>query len=422
MRSLSSLTILLVVLALPSLGLGQYEFDAPERVEVADLLRTPGLYNEKVVIVVGDLRNSDYVDTQAGIYALRGESGLQTVRIGESSYSMRNLQYLQGKKVEIRGVFWDLGSGGAQYDRRLREYPGAIRQDDNVGQHRFFIGAQEIVPIDKPEPEPEEVEPAKEVADPDLPPSNVIDLRVLVKDPEPYLDEHVTVIGKFRGDNVYDDLPLRTKKTPRDFIIKVADIAIWVTGKRPRGKGFELNPDRRRDTGKWLKITGIPWMDDGVVYLKARKIEMVPKPDDPDLDPKKVDREVAEEKEEPEPPPVVVFSMPLDGERRVPLDTDFRVQFSNDMLEQSFDRNVDLLYADDDETANPFPDMQISYDPISRSLAVIPGKRLEPSREIRLILYDSIQDAEGQRLVADPEAQSFSPGAAVVMTFFTADR
>ena len=394
----------------------------PTRVDVETLVRTPAFYHEKLVTVRGKLRHGSITDTRNQIYELRGGNALRTVRVGQPVGSMRDLQFLVGEDVEIIGIFWDLSSETI-LKRELRDYPGAlVQQDDMTGggmsQANLFIGVEEVTRVEKP-PEPKGAEPekSKEVVVPDLPPSDQVDLRELMSNPDPYYDRLISVVGKFRGDNVYNDLPMRTKKTPRDFIIKVADVALWVTGKRPRGKGFELNPERRRDTGKWLKVTGNPWTDEGIVYLKARKIEMVPKPEDPDLEPRKVEDELAE-LEAQEPPPEVVFSMPLAGEKSLPLNSEFRIQFSKDMDDASFDRNVDLIYSDDGPDDHSFPDMQIAYDRPSRSLVVIPGKVLEPGKEIRLILYRGITDNDGRPLVPDPDASEV-PEAAVILSFFT---
>ena len=394
----------------------------PTRVDVETLVRTPAFYHEKLVMVKGKIRQGSLADMQNQVYELRGETLGRTVRIGQPVGSMRDLQYLVGEDVEIIGIFWDLSSPTI-FERELRDYPGAlVQQNDMMGasmsQSNLFIGVEEVTRVEKPpEPKGAEAEKRKEVVVPDLPLSDQVDLRELMSNPDPYYDRLISVVGKFRGDNVYNDLPMRTKKTPRDFIIKVADVALWVTGKRPRGKGFELNPERRRDTGKWLKVTGNPWTDEGIVYLKARKIEMVPKPEDPDLEPRKVEDELAELKAQ-EPPPEVVFSMPLAGEKSLPLNSEFRIQFSKDMDDGSFDRNVDLIYSDDGPDDHSFPDMQISYDRPSRSLLVIPGKVLEPGKEIRLILYRGITDNDGRPLVPDPDASEV-PEAAVILSFFT---
>ena len=401
-------------------AMAQMPGDAPTYASVSDLATRPGFYNDRLVRVVGELESSDYDDSRNRIYVLRGDSGLERIRVGMAAGSMQDLTFRVGHRVEITGVFWDLSR--FNNNRSLRNFPGAVRTD-NVGavaESQLFIGVYDVVPIEE---EPTETEPADSQPErtarprPDLPPSDLVDLRELIRGPQPYYDKRIAVIGKFRGDNVYGDLSMRTKKTPRDFIIKVADTAIWVTGKRPEGDGFELNPERRRDTGKWLKVTGVPWADAGETYLRAHLIEMVDRPDDPDLEPRNLEDEIAAV-EEAEPPPEVIFSVPLDGERGLPLNTEFRIQFSKDMNRASFDRNIDLLYADDLGDGNPFPDMMVSYDEPSRSLVVIPGKRLEPGKEIRLILYEGIRDDGDRPLVKDPEVDVRD--AAVVLTFFTA--
>jgi hypothetical protein len=266
--------------------------ETPERVEVSDLLRTPGMYDGKMVIVRGDLRGGDTEDYNRDIYRLRGWDALREIRVGEPRMSSHNLRFLQGQRVIITGIFWDLANqcyttpqGPQCYDRRLMEF-GAVTSDFRSEDKRYFIGVTAADMVDD-EPLPREEEPKEKEEPPDLDiaPGDLVDLRELVKNPAPLVGKRVSVIGKFRGNNLYNDLSIRTKKTPRDFIIKASDVAIWVTGRRPRGKGFELNPRMRRDTGKWLKVTGRPWMDEGMVYLRAEKLEIVPKPDDPSLEP-----------------------------------------------------------------------------------------------------------------------------------------
>ncbi len=427
----TAICLLLLVLSVTDssgqIGPGGRPDEQPERVEVADLTRSPGLYNQKTVIVIGELRGGDATDYEMQVYRLRGNDILREIRVAEQGFGGGGMRFIQGHKVEITGIFWDLSqecysdprTGAFCYDMRVRRFP-AIRDGWNNEENRYFIGVlhvdsleMDILPeLEEPEEEPE--------PDLDIPSGELIDLRALLKDPEPFTGKRISVIGKFRGNNLYGDLSIRTKKTPRDFVIKAADAAVWVTGRRPRGKDFELNPRMRRDTGKWLKVTGTPWMDGGMTYLKAEKLELIPKPDDPDLEPVDTAEEEAEAAEL-GPPPEVFFSLPLDGERGIPLDSEFRVQFSNDMASASFDRNVDLLYAEDDGIENPFPGMQIQYEELSRTLVVIPGRDLEPGKQIQLILYSGILDEDGQSLVVASEAEEI-PDAAAILTFFTANR
>ena len=92
------------------------------------------------------------------------------------------------------------------------------------------------------------------------------------------------------------------------------------------------------------------------------------------------------------------------------------------MKRESFNRNVDLLYSDDDGIGNPFPELEVLYEDDTRTLTVKPNKRLEPGKDVRLILYDAIEDEDGQKLVLDPSADDIEPGAAVILTFATTQR
>jgi hypothetical protein len=333
---------------------------------------------------------------------------------------------MSGQEVEITGIFFDLSSiMDPQRHPILRYFPGVVRDDMNGFNKEYFIAITFVELIVDLEPDfiPDAAGKKTEIEDPDILVSDVlrVDLRDLVKDPGKYTDREIAVLGKFRGNNLYGDLSIRDKRTPRDFVIKTADAAIWVTGRRPRGKGFKLDAKKRRDTGTWLTVIGTTWKYEptGTYYLRAAKVEIADKPTDKDLTPVKV---VHEKKLKLGPPPEVTFSLPLDGERDIALDSEFHVQFSNDMKRDSFNRNVDLLYFDDDGIGNPFPELEVSYDDNTRTLTVLPNKQLDPGKDIRLILYDAIEDDDGQKMVADPSAQEIEAGAAFILSFGTAAR
>jgi hypothetical protein len=400
----------------------QYQGQEPRRVSVSDLARSSMLYNESPVIVVGEISWGDSTDTNSNIFELRGDDALRAVRLGTVRGSMEDLRFSTGQKVEVQGIFFDLEQVMSPENHPvLRYFPGAIRQDGMGFDKNLFIAVTSVDVIEE-ETEtdigPDKAMEEPDVAEPDIDSSTLagLDLRELLKDPEPHLGKQVVVLGKFRGSNLYGDLSIKDKRTPRDFVIKLADAAIWVTGRRPRGKGFLLDPSKRRDTGEWLNVIGVPFEDGGTLYLRAAKIEIAEEPDDPDLEPVRVAR--TEEKEL-GPPPEVTFSLPIAGEKDIPLESEFRVQFSKDMKSESFHRNVDLLYADDDGIGNPFPDLQVTYDGPTRTLTVNPGKPLEPGKEIRLILYDAITDLEGQKLPVDEETAGAEPGAAIILSFTT---
>jgi hypothetical protein len=403
------------------LAFAQYQGQDPVKVSVDELTSMGARYSESPVIVQGDLRYGDAEDTNFNIFELRGDNALSVVRVATARQSFDDLRFMAGQRVEITGIFFDLESVlMPEQHPVLRYFPGAVRRDAMGMNKQYFIAATGAEVIEEIKSEFDAVKPEDlpEAEEPDIDASSLtgVDLRDLVKDPSRYLGKQITVLGKFRGSNLYGDLSIKDKRTPRDFIIKVGESAIWVTGRRPAGKGFRLDPSKRRDTGEWLQVIGEPWESDGTVYLKAAKVELAKDPEDPDLEPVKVR---AEEKEA-GPPPEVTFTLPIGGDRSVPLDSQFQVQFSKDMKGESFHRNVDLLYADDDGIGNPFPSLEVSYDGPSRTLTVKPNQTLAPEKEIRLILYDSIEDLEGQKLPAEPGAAEIEPGAAVILTFTTA--
>ena len=418
--------VLAVAWGMTALASGQYQTGEATRVAVEDLSSTGMLYHERQIITHGEVRHGDLADQANKIYELRGEDALRTVRIATQSNSYEDLQFMSGQEVEVTGIFFDLSSVmDPQYHRILRYFPGVVRDDMTGFNKQYFIAITNIEIMVELETDliPDTTGKNSEIEDPDILVSDVeqVDLRELVKGPENYTDRQIAVLGKFRGNNLYGDLSIRDKRTPRDFVIKTADAAIWVTGRRPRGKGFKLDAKKRRDTGKWLTVIGTTWRYEptGTYYLRAAKVEIAEKPDDKDLTPVKV---VHEKKLKLGPPPEVTFSLPLDGERDIPLESEFHVQFSNDMKRESFNRNVDLLYFDDDGLGNPFPELEVSYDDSNRTLTVLPNKPLEPGKDIRLILYDAIEDDDGQKIVSDASAQEIEAGAAVILTFATASR
>ncbi len=420
--SLVSLILLTIAVRLFA---AQYQGMEPVRVSVDDLATMGSRYSDRPIITKGKVKYGDMEDQKYNIFELEGEMTLNTVRIGTGGRGFEDLRFMTGLEVDISGIFFNMNSVmDPQYHPVLRYYPGAKRQGGGFNKDYFIAvsSVDVIVPIEN-EMDPDKPEEQPDIVDPDIDVSGVngVDLRDLVKNPATYVDEQIVVYGKFRGNNLYGDLSIKDKRTPRDFIIKLANAAIWVTGRRPRGDGFRLDPKKRRDTGKWLNVIGTAWQHEGsgTYYLRAEKIELADKPEDKDLEPVKV---VRPEEEKLGPPPEVTFSLPLAGERDIPLDSEFHIQFSNPMKAESFNRNVDLLYADDDGIGNPFPELEVSYDRDSRTLTVQPNKRLEPSKEIELILYDAIEDEDGQKILTEPGAADREPGAAVILSFRTARR
>ena len=54
-----------------------------------------------------------------------------------------------------------------------------------------------------------------------------------------------------------------------------------MTGRPPKGKGFDLDPSNKADTSRWLEVEGkLETMGD-VAYLKASRVQLVARPPAP---------------------------------------------------------------------------------------------------------------------------------------------
>jgi len=233
---------------------------------------------------------------------------------------------------------------------------------------------------------------------PDSPDTTLEDL---VTKPERYDGKTVNVRGQFRGENLFGDLPSSSRDRSSDWVIKDDLFAVWVTGKKPKGSGWSLDASLKRDTGKWLQVMGRVRVRNHVVTLEAMDI-VLSKP--PQLS-------VAEAKAEPTPPPpprpkrppLVAFSLPLDGERDVSPDSLFLIQFSRDMDEPSLKDRVLFRYAGRPQPGdNALDAVKISYDGGLRTLRVDPGDRLRPGRVVELVLLPGIVDIDGTPLETRP--------------------
>ena len=96
-----------------------------------------------------------------------------------------------------------------------------------------------------------------------------VSVRTLALEPWKFVGQTVTVVGNFRGRNLFGDLPDAPNKGRYDFVIKNTEGALWVTGVRPRGRDFDLDIDRRLDTNRWVEVTGLVVHDRGLVRIEG---------------------------------------------------------------------------------------------------------------------------------------------------------
>src|SRR5262249_16618903 len=193
---------------------------------------------------------------------------------------------------------------------------------------------------------------------------------------------------KFRGKNLYGDLPARSEQRSSDWVIKDDLFAVWITGKKPKGSGWDLDTGLKRDTGKWIEVIGQPQTRGGVTYIKAVQLNLTTPPT-PTADA----QPPPPPPERPKLPPVVVFALPLEDEPEVAQDSRFIVQFSKDMNEESFRGHVLLRYAGPVRPGDrPFVGMRMTYDGGRRALTVDPGDVLRPGRKVEILLLPGIAD------------------------------
>jgi hypothetical protein len=230
------------------------------------------------------------------------------------------------------------------------------------------------------------------------PTSSTPSVRALALEPWKFVDQNVVVVGQFRGRNLFGDLPDSPKKSKFDFVLKVADASIWVTGLRPRGKGFDLDVDARVDTGRWVELSGVVKFERGLVTLEASKIGPAEPP------------QLTAEREEPEkplppPPPVeVIFSAPTEGDTDVPVNSPVRIQFSRSIAPETLKGNIRIGYLGAEsfergEAQAPAVEVKTSYDPGNRALVLTFTKPLERFRTMRVQLLEGIKAFDGAPVV-----------------------
>jgi hypothetical protein len=304
---------LLAMLAAPSVAqVNEYEMrygGQVVEVSVDNLLQMPESYAGRAVRTRGQL---EMVPGRTDVrYALRGTFGgyLQLVPVQEVGASWeQEARTFTGREVEITG---GVESG----------------QDTNGQNIVYLLFWSYLGPPD---------EKAARTS------STPLTLEELVTKPQRYEAKTVTVRGQFRGQNLFGDLPSASRERSADWVLKDDVFSVWVTGKKPKGPGWNLDAGLKRDTGKWLQVTGRVRVNGRVVTLQALDVALAkppsaeaqaqaPPPPPPPPRPRK--------------PPVVVFGLPLDGERDIPPDTVFQVQFSKDMEESSFKDRVVFRYA-----------------------------------------------------------------------------
>jgi hypothetical protein len=354
------------------IGMSRYEtmYGSPVDVSLDDLVQNSAPYENRAVRTKGRL---DIEGTgRDRVYALRAAFGGVVVitpvpEIAGLFESEGGLRWI-GQQIDITGVF--------------------TVNEGTFTQYRFQI---QFWSFEGP-PEKEAKGPIK---------ATDLTLEQLVTRPGRHDGQTVRVVGKFRGRNLYGDMPSKSGRDSDDWVIKNDVFAVWVTGKKPKGSGWVLDSGLKRDTGKWIEVVGRPETRGGVTYVRAMQLALTSPPT-----PTAEAQPPPPPPEKPKVPPVVVFALPLDGEAEVPEDSRFVVQFSKDMDEQTFKGHVVLRYVGPVRPGDrTFEGLRLSYDGGRRALTVDPGDVLRPGRQIELLLLPGIADVDGLQLIPRPGRQ-----------------
>lgn len=280
--------------------------------------------------------------------------------------------------LEVRGLLIDIG----------RLEPG----DPRAGNARE--------PSDWPRPGEElllRVESATEVSLISSAPT----IRSIALEPWRYVGDTVTLVGSFRGRNLFGDLAGSPGNSRYDFVLRGTEGAVWVTGMRPRGRDLDLDVDRRADTGQWVEVTGTVVHERGLVSISAARVARASEPvrdDEPSH---------AEVPRAPLPPVDVVFSMPTDRDIDVSPGAPLRVQFSRGLAEASLEGRTRVSYLGQDSGVAGLPHTT-SYDAANRSIQVTPTDPFEPFRTVRLELLEGVTSFDGAPVT--PWTLTFSVG------------
>jgi hypothetical protein len=228
-------------------------------------------------------------------------------------------------------------------------------------------------------------------------------LRALTAAPTQYANRAVTVAGRFRGRSAFDGTSLAPLNRSRwDFLLDADGAAVWVTGIRPAGWDFDLDPRSSSDArrGIWLEVTGTLRVDrragrhcPGGVTCRDFWIEAS------DLrrgrPPTGVDAPLP--LRPPLQAPVVVFHDPINAEADVAPATPVRLQFSRAMIPETFSERIRIAYASPrGANAAPIPQFSAIYSDATRSLAITFAAPLAPHQSVRVELLEGIVAANGR--------------------------
>lgn len=324
-------------------------------------------------------------------------------------YHLQNVllhgEFVEGARVLLRGGERDIPVilNDAKAVENLAEVRGQLldvgRLEPTDPRLASYEGARD--PERWPRPGEELVLSATSVAEAQF--ATTASVRGLALQPWRFEGQTVTIVGQFRGRNLFGDLPSAPARSPYDFVLRSADAAVWVTDLRPRGRGFDLSVDARVDTGRWLQVTGVVSQERGLVTVAGTTVAAAAAPE-----------AAPAEEEAPAPPPPmetaeVVFSSPYEGETDVPVTNSVRIQFSRGLDPKTIDGQIRVSYAGAPSDAPPPLEFQQTYDAGTRAIELKFVQPFEPFRTLRVELLEGLKAFDGAPV--RPTVITFSVGS-----------
>ena len=367
-RTITATAILLTATAAALLAQPQ----ARRATTITAIRNYPGFYHQQTVLVVGDVQ---------------GTPERATIGTDEAALTLVAREVREGR-IEARGQVLDVGRL-AQDDPRLIPFNLLDRVRVQYQDRWPKPGEELILLLGGTAPAPS---PANVTAPP---------LRAVAMEPAKFEGQKVTIVGQFRGRNLFGDLPEAPAHDRYQFVLRSSDAALWVMGVESKGRNFDFDPAKRIDTGRWVKVQGTVRTAKGLTWLEGTTIELAPEPEQI--------TEVAIDL--PPPPPVeILFTAPTEGEADVRSTERIRIQLSRDLDEASLKDRIRLTYASADLKDAPPIAFTTSYTRENRALEIKPAEPLERFKPVKLEILEGVKGTDGGAMA--PFTLTFTVGGA----------
>jgi hypothetical protein len=356
-------SISIVALAAMAAATGWAQPPARRATTIEALRSYPGFYHQQTVMVAGEIKGT-----------------LERATIGseEGAITLITRELPRETRVEARGQFLDVGRM-SQDDPRLIPF-NLLERIRVAYQERWPKPGEELLLLLS------STVPPPSAANINEPP-----LRAVAMEPGRFENQKIAVVGQFRGRNLFGDLPEAPVQNRYAFVLRSADAALWVMGVQPRGKGFNFDPGKRIDSGRWVKVQGTAQTAKGLTWIEGTSIELAPEPQ----------QATEVEIDVPPPPPVeVLFTAPAEGEADVRSTERIRMQLSRDLNPETLKDRVRLTYStaeskDRGEAQAPSIAFTTNYTRENRALEIRPAEPLERFRVVTLEILPGVKGTDG---------------------------